>query len=595
MTDDRTFERAVLPLLRASWPDTVGVPARRTFDRAGIDHLVWSDSRPFPLVVQCKGFQVHEQELGREQVRQCLASIQSFARSGLTTKVYLLVHNRPGKSAEFRQPIQQALSELMNSGCAEKAELWDLSRILTEAFNSVLKRVQVGIRQWNLSVANIHARMEPELCTPLDVVPLQTSELLVDQHRLLSSSKPTRSLADPSTQILAAHVRLCVVIGEAGFGKTTAALRSFGVGNRQVLYVPGASISDRTVSTKDLLEQCVSLDTLLRDVQDSDQPTLSRIARPVIAHILKDPETPMILMIDGVDESVYLCRRGGIQSLLNLLREVRVPIVLLARSELWHERQGDFTASFGAIARHGIPRRQRIRLIELLPWSDDEIRTLASRYRTTIADPEQRARVDVFIRAIQSGDYTRFYGDIPRRPLFLRFILETVAERDVHEVGRAALFQEWAELKIRRDVTRPMNWGVVGRPPVTSHGESIDMVVYLAFCAMATAAYRMTQVHNGSLELTPSCSLDEVLSAERGFSGITDSTGLFLNSLLVPLPRASVGERLRLRFAHRAYQEFFLARHLTEHPDLIGRLQIPRSITMWMSDISRLQEARGSF
>jgi hypothetical protein len=68
-----------------------------------------------------------------------------------------------------------------------------------------------------------------------------------------------------------------------------------------------------------------------------------------------------------------------------------------------------------------------------------------------------------------------------------------------------------------------------------------------------------------------------LLSNER-LKGITDPTGLFLNSLLIPVSPSLAYEPLRIRFAHRAYQEFFLALYLREHPEIIEGMEIPDSI-----------------
>jgi hypothetical protein len=60
--DSREFERRVLPILRLAWPDAIAPPALNWLDQAGIDLMVWSDAQPFPLLVQCKGFKVPEEE-----------------------------------------------------------------------------------------------------------------------------------------------------------------------------------------------------------------------------------------------------------------------------------------------------------------------------------------------------------------------------------------------------------------------------------------------------------------------------------------------------------------------------------------------------
>src|SRR5204862_564473 len=108
-----------------------------------------------------------------------------------------------------------------------------------------------------------------------------------------------------------------------------------------------------------------------------------------------------------------------------------------ARSEFWYARLNDFATSIGQTTEQGTQRRRKIRLVELLPWSKEQIAELARRYQQSLSNPDQQSRIDKLITSIEDGSYLDFYGDIPSRPLFLRFILDTVAERDVHRTGRA--------------------------------------------------------------------------------------------------------------------------------------------------------------
>ena len=169
---DRVFERGALQYLRLAFPEVVSTPSRRQFDSAGVDHLVWSDSQPLPLVVQCKGFEVHEWEIGPDQAKQCIKSIRSFRDSGLSARTYLVVHNRTNKDPQFRADVQAEMKDLVDAGCATRAELWDADRLVGAALDSVFVRVQRLAHEGSLSVVKEYAASEPDLCEPLLEVPL---------------------------------------------------------------------------------------------------------------------------------------------------------------------------------------------------------------------------------------------------------------------------------------------------------------------------------------------------------------------------------------------------------------------------------------
>lgn len=580
----REFERVALPLIRIIWADTIAPPPLGTYDRIGVDHMVWADEGQATLVVQYKGFAVPEEELGNSQINDCIASIKTFRDSERRAATYLLVHNRTGRNSELRYRVESALRELVESKQVDRAELWDRQKFLREAFNKILYRVR-SLIALNATSAKEYADT-PQDYALLKEVPFQVSDLLISPNQLKNVSEPVQHLANPCNELMSFNNRnLILMIGGAGFGKTTAALRTF-ESNNQVFYVPGASISAPATSTKAFLRECVNVDSIFSDFEEADVPTVSRILNPVIEQVLKEKDNAVVLVIDGLDESVYFSYRGGLQWLFNHLRDVLVPVVLLARAEFWYARLADFGASIGEISKSESEGR-RVKLIELSPWSKQEIGTLARRYRERLDDPASKEHIDTFIRMVSDDSYHQVYGDIPSRPLFLRFILDTVAENGVQRTGKAQLYYDWAQMKISRDVTNPMRWGPIGRAPIVGITDSLQTTIRLAFKAMMLAALRMTMVNGNSLELLPTCKLDDVLLSDPLLKGITDPTGLFLNSLLVPVSPALLHREPEIRFAHRAYQEFFLALYISEFPTAFEEVILPDSIREHLADLAK--------
>jgi hypothetical protein len=208
--------------------------------------------------------------------------------------------------------------------------------------------------------------------------------------------------------------------------------------------------------------------------------------------------------------------------------------------------------------------------------------TLAVRFRDSLPEEVRRRRVDALIRLVEEDNYHRFYGDIPRRPLFLRYILETVSEYGIHGVDRRALLFDWVSLKIRRDVADPMRGGGPGRMPITSDQEGVDATVALSFRIMRRAATLMTQIHDGQLELLPSCAEEMLLGAFRALERVTDTTGLVLHSLLVPVETASAAAESRLRFAHQVHHELFLALEIEHDPAAYAGIGLPPGVAEWL-------------
>ena len=211
---------------------------------------------------------------------------------------------------------------------------------------------------------------------------------------------------------------------------------------------------------------------------------------------------------------------------------------------------------------------QKLRTVELLPWEAEQIAELAARFAGRTADADARARFERFAR--DAGvDAIRFFGDVPRTPLFLRLILETLESRDVLTWSRSAVLEQWARIKIERDVNAPLVWGGPGRRHLVSSDESVDTVVEMSFAAMEEAARIMVEVVDGVVELTPSCLLEALRTiAPRLVDILAEPTPLFLHSLLIQAPPSPSGER-RIQFTHRVFQEFFLARWMARPGHLL--------------------------
>jgi hypothetical protein len=546
---------------------------------------------PYPVVVQVLRFDAPGEDLGAEEVARVRRSAERLRRSAIETGRFLLLHNRHSGSRSFREQANAVLQELVSTGRVPAAELWDYQQLLRRAFGGMLDLL-VSVSRWrSLSLATVEevlgrASWQDD---PLKRVPLRTSVLVADQHRLVGEEDAARTVADPAAEALAGQDRsITLLLGAFGFGKTTALARALLEHETEVFYVPAAGISEEVHGAKDLLSRCVDLDRLLEGVPEEDREDYRLLARPVVEYVFKQKEIDAVLVLDGLDESPFLARPGGLQNLVNNLWDLRVPVVLSMRTEFWDDKLQDFEASFGDRAAHGERRVRRLRKVELLEWRDEEIRIFLERFGEKAGDEAERARLRELASWLEDGRFERIYGDIPRRPLFLRLIAETVAAGKVPDrrVGRARLLAEAARVKIRRDVTAPRRAGGAGRPSILGRPMSLANTLELAWQAMVVAAARMTRVADGMLELLPDCPYEAVRDVVPRLQEVDDPLPLFLHSLL-RLSEPRTGYRpARVRFAHRAFQEFFLAWHVVETGEE-GAAEAPEAVAAWIDDLRR--------
>lgn len=580
----RFFERRIAQLLRICWPECRPVPELHALDQAGTDVYVWNGGASYTVAIQAKGFEVSEAEVGAGQANQVVRSIEKFAASGVRATSFIVVLNRDARNKEFREPVAAALEELRRKKAIE-CSLWDLNRALSEIFNAMQGRVGKAMQRSAARDAERIDAAQQRWFEPLAEVPLTSANLVFDRHALESEDHPTASISDPAALISATdRSQLVLLLGGAGYGKTTAVRRAMEHADRKVFFIPAARIDQRIVGTKDLLELCLDSEDLFEDCSPEERSEWRRIARPVLENLFKKADTNALLIFDALDEAPFLAReRGAFQHFFNFFNAIRVPVVLTARTELWTGKRHDFQQQFGAVGAHKGGPRKRVRVIELVDWRDQEMIELSRRYLAGLSGAAAD-RVRGLITMFENGSYDRYYGDIPRRPLFLRMILDTVAATDVHRVGRAALFREWAELKIHRDATGSQMWGTEGRPSIAGE-QAVSDTIQLAFGAMEAAAAAMIERNGDELVLLPSCDASAVWSADPRIDRERSAFRVALNTLLLET-RAHASDPPRFAFAHRAFQEYFLARVIARHPGDWSAKRLPETTRQLADEIS---------
>lgn len=548
------FDRRVRSLLRLALAPPDRLLRREDLQPLEGGFLAAAGEKGMSVFVQPLAFEERSEDLGEPHILRCREAMERFTHSPIAAAVYLLVYNLDARNPVFRDALDREIAAFRATARVERVLVWDSRDLLEEAFDGLLDLVRSLALQGSLSVSSVEADVTASAGL-LTEVPLRVSWLSADQHRMGSDEDlGNETIADPAHLLLDGNPNVrTFLLGGFGFGKTTAVARSLYQEDRRILYVPGAAFTEEVGATK------------------------------LLDHLFKDERLPCVLVIDGLDESPVLCRGAGLPHLINYLEKVRIPIVLAMRSEYWLSRSGDLTSTAGKLQSRGEPRKRRIRKLELIPWREEEILLFVRRFRDACPDAAERNHLAALEALVQDGRFADIYGDIPRRPLFLRLIAESAAAVGLpgQRIGRARLFRDWALWKIRRDLR-------VDRPHLIFAGEPTEEVLETAWEAMLRAAANMTapRLDGGELDLVPECSFDLVRRATPRLEKMVDVIALSLQSLLV-LSRERTGDRpARVAFAHRAFQEFFLAWFLAEgyhDRDWI----LPDSVCEWIEDLRR--------
>lgn len=574
-TTERDFERKVLPFLRLFWPHLHQVPARGSWDAKGIDLLVWTDSGSFPCAIQCKGF--HVQDLGNEQIRQVEKSIDDFCNSDALCDIYLVVHNRDGRYREFNKRVNQQLKKLVSTGKARKAEVWDRRTLLKKAFDRTEQILKAALREHSVSLLNHFQSLFKFGRAHIPVVPVIEEKLMFKRGEPCSI-EPVHPLALRNTSEilnLPSEARWTLLTGRFGTGKTTAVLHAATSRAQVVIFAPCATLSSSSLrgSTNELLEQVVESLDVFAQFEDQDQEILNELAGPVLALLLRRPDSPYALILDGLDENRAYSNYEGLQQLSNQVADLSCAIVMTTREEHLNAMFGNFSLAFYEFSTKKGPRRHA-RLLRLAQWGKEQVHQFVTQILREVEEDE-RKHLSEFLTLLNNEEYVDLYGELPFNPLFLQFILEDVAANGVRRANRCLLLRSWIEQKIRRD------W----RVPRIKLDECLDIEDFVArmIMLMENVANLMTSRIGDThqlAEFVPSHRVREV--AEGLFRVSSDPVlAVLLNSVLMPQSLRR-GQDFNLTFSFRVFHEYCLASYLVREnlPDY----GYPEAVTSFYSE-----------
>ena len=535
----------------------VQAPRLRAWDRRGIDLLVWAEHGPFPVLVQCKGFQSHE--IGREQISQIEASVDRFQESDVTTDMYVVLHNRDARNLELGARIEPLLERLVTTGKATRAELWSRTDLVNKFFAALEQRIVDGLHAYSSQLLERVTKLFDFGSAYVPIVPASRRRLYFRRDRpcQVGESKGPFLADIPGAINGSSGTEWTLLTGHFGFGKTTSATRAAAANTRPVLLVPAATVPAQVFTDGNTNGLCQHIVEALGLIDDSEAFSETRgAAGAVLSYLLRHKDSSFVFVLDGLDENHVFGSLQGLQRLSNQLAEFSCAVVLTTRKEHLDVLLGDFNIAFSGLGKQGGLER-RVDTIELWAWSPEETQSLVN-MAIGMASGDARERLRDLRTQIEQGDAARLYGDLLTHPLFLHFILEDVASDGVRSISRAPLLHGWIERKLRRDRAAWAPGSVEGRPTIDPE-LPMDEFIRRMIRVLENIAFSMVRASDDGTDLLESVTEDEARAfAEAEFgAGSGKLLPLLLNSVLVVHSRTEGG--LRIGFALRTLQEFLTA------------------------------------
>lgn len=568
---DRGFEAVVATLLEGLIEHTGRSKPLGRLDRAGIDGYVYRDEDDsLRTAIQCKGFEVFE--YGAKQHAQCRKEVTKYLAKGPITHEYWLVINRAITDRKMRAELIADLDILVAAGKAHHAELFDMAPFLTKLKELASERLTAWAEARRTELFQFYAD-GLEFVDYIRPVPFRSGKLFCDPvERMFTDAL---SFFDELPKSQTGKFRPApkyLLTSSFGFGKTStlhALAREWINSGKHLIYVPASFLDDKAFSNASGLAN-----SLLR-ILLPDDVVLHDLVRRLVRDSLKQTlatSSDWLLLIDGLDESPWAFKPNSLSALWGCIRDLGLVAALSAREELVNSRPTEFGADASRVP---------FERLELLDWSDDLILQFLDRFalRQVGGAPQSFQELRQLCSA---GQYMDVYGDIPRRPLFLGMLAaDAWAGREpVRELHR--LYGQYFRQKFLLDRSGAASGGLTKRPSSVVDAFGIDEALERLMRIMGGAAAYMIAPNKLAADRSPSEFLVQTDTIqEDDLKRIAAETGveflqfeeLIMHSLLQPAGRDRITRARLSKFAHRSYQDWFLARHIALNG--VGNLASP--------------------
>lgn len=530
-------------------------------DRLGIDLYQYDPaSGRETIAVQAKTV---EREVKERHVAAFKKEFEKYVRLGPPVDEYWLAINKPIMEKSDRAAIAEALQEIVTAGKARIVRLLDVDALILHLALLANDRLIAWSHDARLSLRAEYAK-RLEIVSYIHDVPFILDEKRTNPSAVIAGEarKFLDTVPDKQAGSQRKPPRFLIKSG-FGFGKTStlhAIADAWIKQHGHALYVPAANLPvEAFVSSAGLTDAI--LKTILPE-QSDPHPLCRKLLRDTLrSNLMKSRD--WILLIDALDESEYWSSQNHLTSFWGSIAELGLPTVISVRDEIFQGRRMEITRS--AKPSQTAPF---LAIAELEDWTPELILRFLDLFAKRKDAPSPPA-FTAFRERVAANEYTRYYGDIPRRPLFLGMLAEDAwsgadPERELHR-----LYGRYFRSKLDKDW---YSGGVINRTVRNTkfanqfgYDETIERML-LAMQSLALVLFDRKESPYpegviGARELEA--------STREAFGSFENAEETLLLSMLKPLGRDSRTRERTFEFAHQSFQDWFTARGLVYE----GRLE----------------------
>lgn len=373
---------------------------------------------------------------------------------------------------------------------------------------------------------------------------------------------------------LSRNIKWNIITGEFGFGKTTLFLNleeEFRGSQYKVFFLPLAQLDENAF---DNIDSFLSQLFLIIKEKSLDHSNANDLLFYDYLKSVLIKEQRIMFLIDGIDEHIAAYSKKGLQNIFNRINELQVDCLISLRKEFWDDRTGDLISIFSKYRKYNS-------LIELIDWSNHQIINYIEEFESH-ENVTNNNKIIEFKELIKNNKSEEVFGDIPKRPLFLKMILQDAVLGNLKTKSLNTLYENYLIEKFTRDREGSFVDNKTGRLLELENNTDKFAIINSIWQIMKLVAGEMVTIENNELKLNSFIYEDTLNTIIKDSTINISSIEILLNSVLIPLTQRTL-EGLKLIFAHRSFQEYFTALYLKkERVILNSNILIPKGVAKFI-------------
>lgn len=591
----REFQKRCYSWLKFLYPELQDAKDLGEIDKEGIDLYIFkSDKINYEKVFQCKGF---EKAFGDSQLKQCAKSIKNFSKSGVWTEEYHLIINVQ-LNKDYSSKLLIELNQLVENKKVGKVYLLNSNSFVSyynaELRKLILNKISESNKKFYDDYTSVMGQKFYYKNAPFVENEKSGKSPIEFISSIINNSSDKKTTSDKST----CKGKYIFLVSEFGFGKTTTLLELYHrcINDKLIpIYIPATILGNNAFSgTSSITREIFKI--LFDDIDSEESDKIVRFSSESMTPLLQN-ENSIVLMFDGLDEHLQFYKLEGLRTLFNSTSEFKATCIFSFRKSYWEERFEDFKI---ALAKN----KMNTDYIFLVEWGDKEISDYIELFigkNMERLNQNELSRLRHLKQLINDNLYGQFYGDIPKRPLFLEMILRDVISGDIQQRNIGELYLNYFLEKFDRDILGQFDNFTPQREMPDFSIDLLKTVLLEIHESAARSCIKNEGINYGEEAVIENLIHEKEIRLRMTHGGFSNDIGKFiLVSVLTPVSRRG-NMNMKLKFAHKSFMEFFIAREICKELlfndtnsllggiECYGRLNYPQSILNFLSSCIEIE------